>query len=365
MLKIKDIIEYLENFAPLAYQESYDNAGLLVGDKSNALQGVLICLDSTEDVVEEAIARQCNLIVAHHPIIFSGLKKISGTNYIERTVLKAIKNDVAIYACHTNLDHMLYGVNRKIAEKLLLHNLRVLVPKTDTLQKLTTFVPAAHEEAVRAALHAAGAGSIGNYSNCSFSSTGTGRFEPKTGANPHIGEVDRIEEVLETRLEVVCPAHLTSSIIGALLQAHPYEEVAYYLQHTSNANQDIGAGMIGTLDKPLTPTDFLHFLKRQMGLKVIRHTTLPDSEVRTIALCGGSGQFLLKEAIRANADVFVSADFKYHQFFDADDKIIIADIGHYESEVFTKELIYEILNKKFRNIALNLSEIVTNPIRYL
>ncbi|MDN5200399.1 Nif3-like dinuclear metal center hexameric protein [Fulvivirgaceae bacterium BMA10] len=364
MIKIKDVIQYLENIAPLSYQESYDNAGLITGDLQQTVSGVMICLDSTEDVLQEAVRKGCNLVIAHHPIIFRGLKKVNGSNYVERTIIFAIKNDIAIYAIHTNLDNVHTGVNRKIAEKIGLENVKILNSKKDTLSKLVSFVPKTNTDDVLEALSKAGAGNIGNYEKCSFRVTGTGAFKPNESANPSIGERNQLEEVQEDRIEVIFPTFLETRILNALKQAHPYEEVAHYIQTLSNKNQEIGSGMIGNLPESMQETGFLSYLKEKMMLNCIRHTALLNKPVQKVAICGGSGSFLLKTAMAKNADVFITADFKYHEFFDADNQILILDIGHYESEVFTKDLIYELLNKKFTNIALYLTECVTNPISY-
>jgi dinuclear metal center YbgI/SA1388 family protein len=303
--------------------------------------------------------------VAHHPIVFKGLKRLTGGNYVERTIIKAIKNDIAIYAIHTNLDNIINGVNRKICEKIGLTNLRVLVPKRDTLTKLVTFIPKDHTEKVLDALYAAGAGQIGKYQNCSFRVEGTGTFQPTGEANPYLGESGKQESVREDRVEVIFAKHLTSRIMKSLRQAHPYEEVAHYLSDLVNENQEVGSGMIGELAAPQEPMTFLKGLKQQMQLNTIRHTRLIDRPVKKVAVCGGSGSFLLPDAMHAGADVYISADFKYHEFFDADGKITIADIGHYESEVFTKELIQDVLMKKFPTFAINFSNTVTNPISYI
>ena len=364
MTKIKDIINYLESIAPLGYQENYDNAGLITGHKNANITSILICIDALEGVIEEAIQKNCNLVIAHHPIIFKGLKKINGKNYVERSIIKAIKHDVAIYASHTNLDNVHVGVNRKIADKIGLTNLKILAPKTGTLQKLITFVPEANTDEVLAALSQAGAGQIGNYKNCSFRLKGIGTFEPTEAANPHIGARNQLEEVTENRVEVIFPAILAPSVMQALKDAHPYEEVAYYLQNVENQNQEIGAGMIGTLEQPMEVKKFMDHLKDRMQLSCIRHTRIINRKITKIAVCGGAGRFLLSKALQQGADAYVSADFKYHEFFDAEDKMVIMDIGHYESEVFTKELIYEIISKKFTNIAVNFTEQVTNPISY-
>lgn len=364
MTKIKDIIQYLETFAPPAYQEEYDNSGLITGDQHSELKGVIITLDCIEKVVDEAIQKKCNLIIAHHPIVFRGLKKLTGSNYIERTVIKAIKNDISIYAIHTNLDHVSHGVNKKIADKLGLINTNILRPKNDTLTKLTTFIPKKHTENVLAKLHESGAGMIGNYKNCSFRTEGIGAFLPSGEANPTIGELGALEKVNEDRVEVIFPRHLKSKILSGLFDAHPYEEVAYYVHDLTNKNNEVGSGMIGELQNPIKSAEFLVQIKINLSAQVIRHTRLVKNEVRKVALCGGAGSFLLQDAIAQGADIFISGDFKYHEFFDAEERIIIADIGHYESEQFTKELIYENISKKFANIALHFTEVNSNPIFY-
>jgi len=364
MTKIKDLTGYLETIAPLSYQENYDNSGLLTGNKEDTIKGVLITLDCIEDVVQEAIDKNCNLIITHHPIIFSGLKKLTGSNYVERTIIKAIQHSIAIYAIHTNLDNIINGVNFQFAQLLGLTNISILSAKQNTLNKLVSFVPKKDEDKVLKALYAAGAGSIGNYSECSFTSSGIGSFTPNEAANPTIGISGSAEKVNEQRIEVLIPTHLINPIIKALKQAHPYEEVAYYLNKLENDNQEIGAGIIGELENKMSTLEFLGYLKKNMNLDVIKYTNGYSDKISKIALCGGSGSFLLPTAIKSQADVYISSDFKYHEFFDAENKLMICDIGHYESEIATKGLLYDILSKKFSSFALNLSEIVTNPIRY-
>jgi dinuclear metal center YbgI/SA1388 family protein len=364
-ITIKDVTHYLETLAPKSLQESYDNAGLITGNFDAPVTGILVTLDCIESVVEEAIQQKCNLIVAHHPIVFKGLKKLTGSGYVERTIIKAIKNDIAIYAIHTNLDNVITGVNKKICDVIGLVNQQILVPRKDTLGKLVTFVPKDHTEKVQTALHQAGAGQIGDYKNCSFSVAGTGSFLPGEGTDPHIGSRGKQEYVEENRVEVIFPNHLERSIVKALRQSHPYEEVAYYLTSLNNENQEVGAGMTGDLKTPLEPIEFLKGLKTSMNLEIIRHTRLSDKKITKVAVCGGSGSFLLPAAISAGAQVFITSDFKYHEFFDADGRIVIADIGHYESEVFTKALLKEVLIKKFPTFAINFSNSVTNPISYL
>ncbi|MFD2999106.1 Nif3-like dinuclear metal center hexameric protein [Pontibacter toksunensis] len=364
MTRIKDITNLLENLAPLRYQESYDNAGLQTGDAQAEVKGVLLTLDCTEEVIEEALQKGCNFIVAHHPVIFKGLKQLTGGNYVERTILKAIRNDVAIYASHTNLDNVVHGVNTRIAEKLELQQQRILVNKPQTLMQLVAFVPVESTEEVLQALHTAGAGNIGEYSNCSFQVRGKGRFQPSEKANPTIGEPGKPEEVQENRIEVIFPANLQSRVMAALQKAHPYEEVAHYLYGLENQNQEVGIGIIGELAEEMAEATFLAYLKEKMQLQGLRYTTIGDKRIKRVAVCGGAGSFLIKDAIQQGADALVTGDVKYHEFFDAESQLMIADIGHYESEVFTKEIFYDAISKKFSNFAVLISEVNTNPVRY-
>ncbi|WP_162053925.1 Nif3-like dinuclear metal center hexameric protein [Pontibacter pamirensis] len=364
MPKIKDITNLLERLAPLRYQESYDNAGLQTGDAQAEVTGVLLTLDCTEAVIDEALKKGCNLIVAHHPVIFKGLKQLTGRNYVERTIIKAIQHNIAIYASHTNLDNVLYGVNTKIADKLELQQQRILINKPQTLMQLVSFVPVENTDEVLQALHKAGAGNIGEYSNCSFQVTGTGSFLPSDKASPAIGQAGKAEEVQENRIEVLFPAYLQSTVMAALQKAHPYEEVAHYLYSLENQNQEVGIGMIGELAEEMTEEAFLAYLKQKMQLQGLRYTTIGDKKVKRVAVCGGAGSFLIKDAIRQGADAFVTGDVKYHEFFDAESQLMIADIGHYESEVFTKEIFYDTISKNFSNFAVLISEVNTNPVRY-
>lgn len=365
-IKIKDVVKVLETVAHPSLQESYDNSGLLTGDAETDVEKILISLDCTEEVVEEAVQKGCTMIVSHHPIIFNGLKRLTGKTYVERTVIKALKNDVALYAAHTNFDNVLYkGVNEKFAEKLGLKNLRILSPQKNRLSKLVLFVPEDHLGHVLKAMHDAGAGSIGDYAQCAYYGSGIGQFKPMKGANPHIGEEGILEKVKEYRAEVVLPNYLVRNVVEAMKAAHPYEEPAYDIIALKNKSPEVGAGIIGELPTAQEELSFLKFLKNVLHLKCLRHTIPIGRKVKKVALCGGSGSFLLNDALREQADVFVTADFKYHDFFNADRNIIIADIGHYESEIWTKELFSEVLSEKFPNIALVLSETNTNPIHYL
>ncbi len=363
--KIREVVSFLDSVAPPAYQESYDNSQLITGNLNTEVKGILCTLDATEDVVDEAITLGCNLIVAHHPIVFKGLKSFTGSNYVERTIIKAIKNDIAIFAIHTNLDHVAHGVNKKIADIIGLRKTKILAPKKGLLSKLSTFVPPKDLEKVMLALFSAGAGKIGEYSDCSFISEGLGSFTPSEKSNPSIGEKNKNHREVESKVEVMFPTHLEGKVISALKKAHPYEEVAYYLHQLENENQEVGAGMIGELAKPMDERTFLAHLKSSMNLQVIKHTQLINKPIRKVAICGGAGIFLLKQAKQSDAEIFITSDIKYHEFFDAENQLVICDIGHYESEIFTKELLLEILSQKFTNIALYFTKVVTNPITYL
>ena len=362
---IKTITDYIEKLAPLAYAEDFDNVGLLVGNYQTEVTGVLVTLDTLEATVDEAIAKSCNLIVSFHPIIFSGLKKLNGNSYVERVVLKAIQNNIAIYATHTALDNSKQGVSAKICEVLGLNNTKILIPKKGVIKKLTAYVPVEHAEDLKCALFTAGAGNIGNYENCSFSILGEGTFRGNENSNPTIGEKGTLHKEKEAQISVTFEAKNEKVILNALFENHPYEEVAYELTTTENVHQNIGMGMIGELAQEMDEEDFLHFVKMTMQTSCIRHSEFINKKIKRVAVLGGAGSFAISNAIRSKADAYVSADFKYHEFFKAENKILLADIGHYESEQFTKRLLVDYLTKKFSNFAIVLSEKSTNPIYYI
>jgi len=364
-MQVKDIIKELELFAPPSFQESYDNAGLIVGNSNDAVSAALISLDITEEVVQEAIDRKCDLIISHHPIIMGGIKRLNGNNYVERSVIKAIKNNIAIYACHTNADSVKTGVNGMISKKIGLQNCKILDPKKNSLLKLVTYAPKANADAVRDAIFNGGAGNIGNYDSCSFNTEGTGTFKANADANPHVGNLGELHQEEEIRIETVVPAYLKNKVVSALLKSHPYEEVAFDLFPLENVWNEVGSGMIGELPEAESELDFLKRIKNIFNVGCIKYTSLLNKPVKKVALCGGAGSFLVNKAKALGADVFISGDFKYHQYFDAENQLVIADIGHFESEQFTKELFYELLTKKIPNFAVCLSNVNTNPIKYL
>jgi len=363
-MQIKDITDYLEKLAPLNLAEDFDNVGLLVGSYQTKVTGVLVTLDTLESVVEEAIAKKCNLIVSFHPIIFNGLKKINDTSYIERVVTKAIKNNIAIYSIHTALDNVIEGVSGKMAAVLGLKNCQILVPKANTIKKLTTYVPLKDAEKVRTALFDASAGNIGNYDNCSFNVDGKGTFKGNENAHPTIGVKGQLHTENETQINITFQSHLEANIIKMLFEVHPYEEVAYEITGLHNKNQKIGMGVMGTLEAPIKASEFLKIIANKFNAKGIRHSKISGKNISKVAALGGSGSFAIEAAKRAKADVYITADLKYHDFFKAENELLLIDIGHFESEQFTKNLIVDYLTKKFRNFAIVLSEINTNPITY-
>jgi dinuclear metal center YbgI/SA1388 family protein len=358
----KHIADLLEHWAPLSLQESYDNSGWLVGDPDSEVTGVLCTLDCTEEVLEEAKLKGCNLIVAHHPIWFGGKKRL-GSHYTDRVIIQAVQWGIGIYACHTNADAVETGVNAKILEKMGLKNGHILSPRFENLQQLTTFVPVQHADEVRQALFDAGAGWVGNYSHASFNTEGVGTFKGEEGSAPTLGRVGQVERVQEMKIEVLVPKWKQREVISALHRVHPYEEVAYFLTSLQNEHHQTGMGMVGELNEAISWESFVHLVKTEFHVQVVRHTRA-KGDVKKIAVCGGSGSFLLNDAIRAGADVFLTADFKYHEFFEADGKIVVADIGHYETEQFTSEIFCDLIQEKFPNFAVLKSTTRTNPVNY-
>lgn len=364
-MKIKQILTILEEMAPSAYAEDFDNVGLLVGNQENEATGVLVCHDALENVIDEAIAKNCNLVVCFHPILFSGLKKITGKNYVERAVIKAIKNDIAIYAVHTALDNHKNGVNKIFCDALGLKNTKVLVPKQNFIQKLITYTTPENADKVRNALFEAGAGTIGNYDNCSFNSDGFSTYQGNENSNPVIGTKGELTQTDEIKIEVTFEKYLQSKILKALFSNHVYEEVAYEIYELQNQHQNIGLGMIGSLETPMSETEFLTFVKDKMQCGSIRHSAFLNKNISKVAVLGGSGSYAIKNAIQAGADVYLTADLKYHNFYESENQILIADIGHFESERYTKNYIVDFLKEKITNFAIVLSEENTNPVKYL
>ncbi|MCP3660738.1 MAG: Nif3-like dinuclear metal center hexameric protein [Bacteroidetes bacterium] len=364
MLKIQDIITYLETLTPSKYKEDYDNPGLVVGNSQLKLSGILLSLDITKDLLLEAKSKNCNLVICHHPLIFQPLKKINGNNHIEECIIYAIKNDIGIYAIHTNIDNILNGMSKSIAGLLSLSNIKILRSRNDTLKILTTFVPKENLENLKQSLFKIGCGNLGNYSNCSFTIDGEGTFLPNDEAKPYIGEKNKEQKAEEKRLELIFPTHLENNVIQELINNHPYEEVNYYIQNLNNKSKTIGAGAIGELEKEMNLNEFITFIKKKFNLKILKHTTEKNKKIKKVALCGGSGSFLINDALKSGADAFLTGDLKYHDYFYSLDGIILCDIGHYESEIIFKSILFKVLSNKFINIAIVKCETNTNPIQF-
>lgn len=364
-MKLKEIVDRLNDFAPFALQEGYDNSGIQIGDPQSNRHRGLICLDVTEKVLDEAISKGCDLIVSHHPLLFEGLKRITGHGVVDKVVVKAIRQDIAIVSVHTNLDNISKGVNKKLAEAIGLKDLKILSPRKGLLQKLVTFCPENHADKVRSAIFEAGAGQIGEYDCCSFNVIGNGTFRGSDDTNPFVGEKGKLHFEPETRIETILPVYLVPQVLKAMLNAHPYEEVAYDIYALDNTFSNVGAGMIGLLEAPVTEIELLLKIKEALRVPFLRHSEFTGRMVQRIAVCGGSGSFLRQQALNSGADVFISADIKYHDFIGAQSRILLVDAGHYETEQFTKELLHEILTKKITNFALLISEQDINPVKYL
>ncbi|MBC7390385.1 MAG: Nif3-like dinuclear metal center hexameric protein [Opitutaceae bacterium] len=360
---LSEIIKAIEEFAPLDWQEPYDNTGLHYGNVNTEIGKVLLTLDVTLEVIEEAKEKGCNLIISHHPVIFKPLKSLTGNSLTEKIIIGAVRHDIALYSAHTNLDNCGKGVNYTLAKLLGLKDIKILNPLIGNLRRLIVYAPLDSSEKILNALYSAGAGQIGNYRECSFKSEGVGTFIPSESANPAIGSANKREIVNEFKIEVLFPAYLQQKVVEAMYNSHPYEEVAYDLIHLNNQDLSTGSGAIGNLENEMNQEEFLAFLKQSLNLKAIKFTPF-NAKIKRVAVCGGSGSFLVQKAIKQKATAFVSSDFKYHEYFEAGKKLMIADIGHYESEVHTKELFYNILTKKMPNIAILFSTINTNPVKY-
>lgn len=363
-MQVKDFTSIIETYAPPGLQEDYDNAGLICGNPDNEVHSILLTTDVTEAVIDEAIAGGHNLIISHHPLTLQGFKNIVPDNYTKRCLVKAVKHDLNLYSAHTNMDAVANGVSGKMADKLHLIRREVLQP-AGKLFSLTFYTPAKDAEKVRDAVLNTGAGNIGNYSRCSFSATGQGTFLAGAGTHPYAGEVGRLHTEAEIRTEITVPEHLLNASIRALVNAHPYEEPVWNAVCLNNTNPETGFGIIGDLEAETDSLEFLHYLKDTFHCGVIRHTDICKSRIKRVAVCGGSGAFLTRTAVSRQADIYITGDYKYHDFFNSEDKIIIADIGHYESEQFTKDIFYELVTKKISKFAVQFSKVKTNPINYL
>ncbi len=364
-MKIKEVLDALERFAPLPFQDGFDNAGLQVGLTDAEVTGALLCLDVTEPVVDEAVAMGANLIVAHHPLLFHGRKSITDGDYVGRCLLEAIRHGVAIYAAHTNLDNLAGGVNFEIARRLGLQQVRILSPKEGMLLKLAVYVPESHADLLRGALFEAGCGAIGRYDNCSFSTEGTGTFRAGADTRPYCGRPGELYTGREVRVETVLPAYRKGAVLKALLENHPYEEPAYDFYPLSQGWSGVGSGVVGMLPEKMSEAGFLGRVKEVFSVACLRHNALTGRSVKRVALCGGAGAFLIPEALKAGADVFLTGEIKYHEFFGYEGRILLAEAGHYETEQFTPYLLQETLQRLCPSLPVQCTKVRTNPIHYL
>ncbi len=364
-MQIKTLLQILDNWAPFSYQEDYDNSGLLIGSKDAEVTGVLVSLDLTPQIVEEAVSLGANTIISHHPILFRGLKRITDADdIVQQCVVDCIKKDINVISLHTNLDNVHNGVNAKIAEILEVKNNRILAPKSHTMSKLSYFVPKKNHEAVKQALYHAGAGTQGNYAECSFSTEGTGTFTPLEGSNPYLGKLGQPTSTPELKVEMVFESQLQSQLVSTLQEVHPYETVAYDVLPLYNTNPQVGSGMIGELETPLPFADFMERIKERFHMPYLRHTAVVQDPIQKIAFCGGAGSFLIPVAKAHGADVYLTGDMKYHDFFTSDNKITLVDMGHYEMEQYTSQLIVDYMSQKNLTFAVHLTQNHTNPIKY-
>lgn len=371
-MQLQSLLDKLNLLAPFAWQEDYDNSGLLVGNGDQTVNKALVVLDVTEETVEEAYEKQCDVIIAHHPLIFQSLNQLTGRSEVERSVAKAIQKGIAIVAMHTNLDNAPQGVNARISERIGLTNSQILRPKTGLLKKMVTYCPNMKSESgayypgiIRQELFKAGAGDNGSYDLASYNTEGKGTFRATGEYQPFVGSTERMHVQDEIRIETVFPQDLTDQVVKALKSVHPYEQIPFDIYPLESPYKQAGSGMIGRLEKAMSPDEFLSHLKEVMKVHCIRYTAGKAESIQTVAVCGGAGRFLLSDAMKAGADAFITADFKYHDFFDAKDSILLADIGHYESEQFTIDLLYEWLEDKIPNFEVSKTEVNTNPINYL
>ena len=361
---VKDVIDFLNYYAPLDYAEDFDNAGLLVGDEKNKVSGILICHDSITEVIDEAINLGYNLVVSFHPILFKGITKLTPNNYVNKSIIKAVKNNISIFSTHTALDNSKFGVNMQLCKELGVSNPRILHPKNGTIKKLTTYIPKENAEKLKKELFKSGAGSIGKYEHCSFSFEGHGTFKGNQESNPSIGKKLEDTDQKEICINITYLKHLEKKVLNSLKEYHPYEEIAYEINTLENTNKNIGLGMYGDIQNKMDEKEFLSYLKKKLKVKFLKHSKLLQKKVKRIALLGGSGSFGIEKAISVGADVYITSDLKYHDYFRAEKSILLVDVGHYESEQYTNKLMYKILTKKFPNFAIALTKINTNPVNY-
>ena len=342
---IEELTTFIEDKFPLSQQESYDNCGLIVGDPKKTVKKVLLALDCTEQVIKEAKLKKADVIITHHPLMFSSINKLTANDYEGSLIIKLIKSDIALYAVHTNLDNSINGINKYLALKLGLKNLQILVGKEKTFKKIITFVPKAYSQKVITALSAAKAGNIGLYSHCAFVTEGSGCFKPEKGAKPFLGELSKINQVEEVKLEMVFASENQKMIENSLKKAHPYEQPAFDIIELANPNPDIGAGIYGDLPAQINTAEFLKLVKTKLNLSYIRQSNSAKKFISKVAICSGAGFFVFEQAKRLNVDALVTSEIKHHEFLAAENNILLCDIDHHEGEIAAVNILDQILQK--------------------
>ena len=364
-MTIKDVTTFLEQKFPLYLQEDFDNCGVQCGDVRQEISGAMVCFEMSEQVIDEAIDKGCNLVISHHPLMLKrGICKIVPTDRVGAMICKALAHNMVLYSMHTNIDSGEGGGNDAFAEKLRLRNVKVLEPHKGMYRKLVVFVPKENAETLKSALFAVGCGVQGNYDSCGYTLHGQGQFRPLEGANPHIGEENHLEHVDEERVEMIYPTGLQRAVVQAIYDNHPYEEPAFDLLPLENESRTIGLGRIGELPKELPVSDFLGYLKDNLGFIHCRYCGDETKMIRKVAVCGGGGSSFIDLAIASGADAYVSGDFKYHDFFKSYQKTLLVDIGHYEGEFFIKNIIFNLLNEKFSTFATLISKMESLEVKF-
>lgn len=365
-MKLKSFVKKIEKKYPLNLAYDWDNVGLLVGDNDQEINKIMVCLEANEKVINEAIENDIDLIITHHPFIFSKIKKVTTSDLKGNLIHKLIKNNISIYSMHTNFDIAFDGLNDYFAEMLELDNIKILdKTNSENLYKLAVYVPKTHLDNVRTALGNSGAGHLGNYKECSFSSEGEGRFKPCDGANPYIGETNTLESVHEVKIETIVPQKILDKVISAMIKSHPYEEVAYDLYKLENKGDSVGLGRYGKLRTQMTFKELGLILKEKLDIKHLRVVGDLEEKVSKVAIVTGSGADMVKKAFKCGCDVLITGDMKYHDAQDTlDIGMKVIDCGHFDTEKVFADIMFEYINKEF-DIEVIKSNINLNPFKII
>lgn len=356
----------MERWAPLALASERDNSGLQIGSGQQRVTKILVTLDLNSNVIDEAHQKKADLIISHHPLLFHALRSVNPDEHIGSIVTSCVKYGIAIYSAHTNLDFTQNGVSTTLALKLGLSRIEPLMKNQRVSKKIVVFVPHDYIDRVRHAMMEAGAGTIGNYTDCSFAAHGIGTFKPTPNATPFIGTIGKLERVNEARLEMLSPSWKLEAVIAAMKRAHPYEEIAYDIYNRVNTEADYGVGAIGTLSHPMKPRQFLTHVADTLRIPSLRYSGNPQQMISVVAVCGGSGSDLLSTAAQHGADAFVTADISYHRFMEKHHSILFIDAGHYETEVPVVPIICKYLKQNLTDSTIEVikSKTMKNNVQY-